>query len=347
MNTSGLRVLAATLALAAFLPACSNAQRTSLLPPSAISQVAPPACHVSGAAALRKSQIVPAKDNGGVVVKSCTYKGDACECTYDMNDHPPVLVIVACIASAMPAEGVAVNGKLVYGGYGQNNAHGPIVAVFRNRKHVATLNGLTGDPIGLAVDPLGNVWATNSPSATISEFAKGSNKPTATYTDTNLTSASYLSVDAAGDVYVEGQADYSIEVDVLPAGGTSFTPIAQPGEVGFTAGGLAVQSSDRKTYVWINDQGSASSPATITRYLLKGSSLQSTGSFEYAGIIGAIWADPAGKNRSRVFADNNVVYGSEYASSAVEYAMPGGKIVNETSSSISSTEGVGIAGAFK
>jgi hypothetical protein len=44
---------------------------------------------------------------------------------------------------------------------------------------------------------------------------------------------------------------------------------------------------------------------------------------------------------------NNVVNGSEYASSAVEYTMPGGKIVNATAASKSSTEAIGIAGAYK
>jgi hypothetical protein len=345
MNISILRAFVAALAFAGFLPACSGAQRTSLLPPSVVTQITQPACRIAAEAGSRTSQVLPNANDGGVVVKSCTYKGDECECTYDTHNNPWILVIVACIASAMPADGVAAKGNLVYASYGKGS--GSIVAVLRNGKRVATLKGLTGQPIGLAVDRLSNVWATNSPSATISEFAKGSHKPTATYTDTNLTSASYLSVDAAGDVYVEGQAAYEIEVDVLPVGSKTFTPIAQPGTVGLTAGGLTVQNAGAKAYVWINDQGSASSPATITRYVLEGSSLQATGSFQYSGINGAIWADPAGKSTSRVFADNNVADGSEYATSGIEYAMPGGKIISGSPTSTSSTEGVGIAGAFK
>lgn len=191
------------------------------------------------------------------------------------------------------------------------------------------------------------MWATNSPSATISEFAVGATKPTASYTDSNLTSASYLAVDAMGNVYVEGQAAYSIEVDVLPVGDATFKVVASPGQVGLTAGGLTVQNAGRKTYLWINDQGAASSPAAISRYVLRGSSLDFDGSFNYSGIDGAIWADPAGKHISHVFAINNVVVGSEYASSAVEYAMPGGKIINATPASTGATEALGIAGSFR
>jgi hypothetical protein len=212
---------------------------------------------------------------------------------------------------------------------------------------VATLTGLTGQPIGLAVDRFGNVWATNSPSSAISEFAKGATQPTATYTDSNLTSASYLAVDAAGDIYVEGQAAEGIEVDVLPVGGTTFTPISQPGKVGLTAGGLAIQSAGKTIYVWINDQGSATLPAAVSRYILKGSSLYLKGSFGYAGVNGAIWADPAGLHTSRVWAANNVAYGSGYMTSAVEYAMPGGKIITATAPTEMATQDVGIAGSLK
>jgi hypothetical protein len=333
---SSSRAFIAALWLIAILPACSAAQRTSLLPAAVIAQ---PACHSALQATFNESRVVPA--DSVIVWKSCTYKGDNCDCAYNMSNHPPTLDVYACEAGYGDESGIATAGPLMYAG------HGKTVVIFKGKRQVGSLKGLTGEPIGLVVDVFGNVWATNSPSATISEFAKGATEPTATYTDSNLTSASYLAVDAAGDVYVEGQADYDIEVDVLPVKSTSFTRIAQPGSVGLTPGGLAVQNAGKKLFVWINDQGTASNPAAISKYSLKGGALFSKGSFQYSGVNGAIWADPAGRNLSRVFAVNNVVDGSEYATSAVEYAMPSGKIVNATAASTSADEAVGIAGAFK
>jgi len=327
---------AVVLALTTSFVACTGAQRASLLPPAMIVQSA---CHAPAQAGSRNSHVQPDIDE--IVWKPCIHNGDHCTCAYNMSNKPPSLDVYACEGGSYAAFGLAATPKLMYAGFNSS------VLVFAGKKRVATLEGLTGDPVGLAVDHFGNVWATNSPSATISEFGGGATKPTATYTDSNLTSASYLAVDAAGDVYVEGQAAYSIEVDVLPAGGTTFTPIGEPGKVGLTAGGLAVQNAGTKAYLWINDQGTAGSPAAISRYFSKGRSLSLTGSFKYSGVDEAIWADPAGKHLSRVFAINNVADGSEYASSAVEYAMPGGKIVNATAASISSTEAVGIAGAYK
>jgi len=275
---------------------------------------------------------------------SCIVKGDHCDCMYETVSSPPTIVIAFCIAgNADSILGIATRGEFTYAGYGNS------VAVFRGKKQVAvaTLTGLTGQPIGLALDHLGNVWATNSPSATIGEFAKGATKPTATYTDSNLTSANYLAVDAAGDVYVEGRAADGIEVDVLPVGGTTFTPISQPGKLGLTAGGLAIQSTGKTIYLWVNDQGASSSPAAISRYILKGSSLYLKGSFGYSGVNGAIWADPAGLRTSRVWAANNVAYGSGYMTSAIEYAMPGGKIITATTPTEMSSQGVGIAGTTR
>jgi hypothetical protein len=315
-------------ALVASFVGCGGAQPAAL-----------PARSQSASVAQPLARPCPGVDN--CIIVSCVYKGDHCpECMYTTSVTPPELVIAFCV-SHISALGIATGGKFAYGGYGNS------VAVIRGKKEVAKLTGLTGQPIGLAVDHLGNVWATNAPSSTISEFANGATKPTATYTDSNLTSASYLAVDAAGDVYVEGQAADGIEVDVLPVGGTTFAPISQPGRIGLTAGGLAVQRARTTTYVWINDQGTSSSPAAISRYILKGSSLYLQGSFGYSGVNGAIWADPAGKHTSRVWAVNNVAYGSGYMTSAIEYTMPGGKIVTATAPTTSSTEAVGIAGAVK
>jgi hypothetical protein len=56
---------------------------------------------------------------------------------------------------------------------------------------------------------------------------------------------------------------------------------------------------------------------------LSGSALDSIGSFRYDGINQwCIWADPAGKHLSRVFAVNNVIRGSEYVSSPSDSGIP-------------------------
>jgi hypothetical protein len=206
-----------------------------------------------------------------------------------------------------------------------------------------TLTGLTGTPTGIAVNQAADVFATNASSATISEFSKGAKSPTALYVDSNLVTANYLATDSTGDLYVEGQSNSGIEIDVLPAGGAEFSTISPPGQTGCTSGGLAVASGAKGTYLWVNDQGTASSPAAITRYLLKGSSLVADGSFNYSGVNGAIAVDPRGKDTSHVYAANNVPSGSQFATSAVEYEMPSGKVVGSSPSGTSSTEIVGIS----
>jgi hypothetical protein len=335
-----LRCFAVIVACATSFVACTGT-RTSPLPAGAIAESVHPAAQQAG---YRMRHAAPLGDV--VVWKPCTHNGDSCECGYSNGESKPG--VYACVHAAGLSFGIAISrrlaladGNLLYGGFGKT------VVVFKGTKKVATLTGLTGEPIGLAVDRAGSVWATNSPSYTISEFAKGATKPTATYADANLTSASYLAVDATGDVYVEGQAAEGIEVDVLPAGGSTFTPISQPGKVGLTAGGLAVQSSSRATHMWINDQGTASKAAAISRYLLKGGSLYLQGSFGYGGVNGAIWADPAGASIARVWAVNNVPYGSGFNTSAIEYAMPSGKIVAATPPTTMSAQAVGVAGTMK
>lgn len=334
------RNMAVTCALAAVLVGCSGTQRNALLPSSAIAQgaISKSECPLAQNVRSGKPQVIPLYEDE-VVWKSCIHNGDRCECGYAPGDKEPG--VYRCESGTAVPLGIATGSNLLYGGFGNT------IVVFNHARKVALLKGLTGEPIGLAVDYRGNVWAGDSPSDTISEFAKGATKPTATYTDSNLTSVNYLAVDASGDVYVEGQAAYSIEVDVLPVGGATFTPISQRGKVGLTPGGLAVQSTGKTTYVWINDQGTPSSPAAISRYVLKGSALYLEGSFTYSGTNGAIWADPAGKNINRIWAVNNVPYGSGFNSSAVEYAMPGGKVIRATVPTNSSTEAVGIAGSFQ
>jgi len=341
MKTSSLRSFAVTVAIAISFIACTATQQASLIPASTTRQSARPAAQQ---ARDSKAHVVPLGDV--VVWKPCTHKGDSCECGYSNGESKPG--VYACLHASSPNFGIATsrqlapaNGNLLYGGFGKT------VVVFKGTKQVATLTGLTGEPIGLAVDRVGNVWATDSPAATISEFAKGATKPTATYTDANLTSASYLAVDPAGGVYVEGQAADGIEVDVLAAGSSTFAPISQPGKVGLTAGGLAVQSRGTTTYVWINDEGTASTTAAISRYVLKGSSLYLKGSFGYNGVNGAIWADPSGESGAHVWAVNNVPYGSGFNTSAIEYAMPGGKIIAATIPTTMSVQAVGVAGTMK
>jgi hypothetical protein len=216
------------------------------------------------------------------------------------------------------------NGKLFYVGLAAET-----VIVLKYAKNewtqIATMTGLNGNPVGMATDSRGDLWVTNSPTTTISEFAKGTTTPIASYTDANLNSVNYLTVDKKNNVYVEGYSGSAMEIDELTASGT-FTAIAKPGQVGTTPGGLAVQEHTTATYMWINDQGSGSGTGRISRYLLKGGSLKSTGSFSYSGIDGAIAVDPSGKDTGDVYATDNVVSGSQYTGTTVEYAFPSGKV---------------------
>ena len=221
-------------------------------------------------------------------------------------------------------------------------------------KQVGTLTGLTGSPTAIATDSEGNVWATNSPSTTISEFYAGITTPSATYTDSNLTSLSYVAVDKSNNVYVEGQAASSggIEVDELPYGGKTFTAINAPGQLGYTAGGLAI-SCPRKPcpiagngnveYLFVNDQGAPSSPATITKWERKRGKLGKAASFQYSGIDTAISVDPFTKDPNDVFAANNVPSGSAFVASGVEYAFPGGNVVSSSPTTSGTFEALDIA----
>jgi hypothetical protein len=211
---------------------------------------------------------------------------------------------------------------------------------------VATLTGLTGVPVGISLDSKGNLWVTNSPSTTISEFYPGATMPSATYTDKNLTSLSYVAADKSGNVYVEGQGATGIAVDELPVKQTTFVPISKSYQLGVTAGGLGIQSNpDRTTNIWVNDQGSASAPATIAEWVFRKGTLKYVGAFQYSGVNGAIWVDPSGKDTAHVFAVNNVPSGSEFTTSGVEYDFPSGSIVSSSPTATSPSEAVGIAGS--
>jgi hypothetical protein len=232
------------------------------------------------------------------------------------------------------------SGKLFYVGLANET-----VLVLKYAKdewtQIATMTGLSGNPVGLATDSHGDIWVTNSPTTTISEFAKGTTTPKVSYTDSNLDSVNYLAIDKKNNVYVEGYSGSVMEIDELTASGT-FTTIAKPGQVGTTPGGLAVQEHTTATYVWINDQGSGSGTGRISRYLLKGGSLKSTGSFTYSGIDGAIAVDPSGKDTSDVYATKNVVSGSQYTGTTVEYAFPSGKVLYSWGTYTLPYEGVAV-----
>jgi hypothetical protein len=233
------------------------------------------------------------------------------------------------------------SGKLFYVGLANEAV---IVLKYAKGKwtQTATMTGLSGIPLGMATDSLSDLWVTNSPTTTISEFAKGTTTPKVSYSDANLNSINYLAIDEDNNVYVEGYSGSAMEIDELTSSGT-FTVIAKPGQVGATPGGLAVQQHGATTYMWINDQGSGSGSGRISRYLLKGGLLKSTGGFSYSGFDGAIAVDPSGKNTNYVYATNNVVSGSQFDTITVEYAFPSGKVLYSWGSYTSPYEDVSVA----
>jgi sugar lactone lactonase YvrE len=222
-----------------------------------------------------------------------------------------------------PCEGMTSSNQYTY--VGLTNETVDVLKYAKGQlNQVATLTGLSGNPVGMATDSHGDLWVTNSPTTTISEFAKGATTPTVSYTDSNLNSVNYLAIDENNNVYVEGYSGSAMEIDELTASGI-FTAIAKPGQVGTTPGGLAVQQHGKTTYMWVNDQGSGSGTGRISRYLLTPGSLKSTGGFTYSGIDGAIAVDPSFTDV--VFAANNVPDGSQFDASIVEYDLKTGKVV--------------------
>ncbi|HEY2475611.1 MAG TPA: hypothetical protein VGI19_12545 [Candidatus Cybelea sp.] len=253
--------------------------------------------------------------------------------------------------------GVWVHG-VIYGAYHGSNLGGSskntkaldvsttddTVAVYSGKKLVTTLTGLNGVASGVGTDSRGTTFAAVNVAseAVVEEFAQGATTPTAAYSDQNLTSVENLAIDKMNRVYLEGQSrSGGIEVDELVGSG-SFQPLAQAGALGATPGGLAVQTSGKTTYLYINDLGNASDPANIARYEFTGKSLVKQGSFEYTGINGAIAVDPKGKDTTHVYAVNNVPAGSQYSVSGVEYAFPSGQVVSQSPAQTSSQESQGI-----
>jgi hypothetical protein len=216
------------------------------------------------------------------------------------------------------------------------------IGVYSDAKLVTTLEGLNGAASAVETDTLGNTFAAVNVSGApeIQEFAAGSGLQM-TYNDPNLASIAGLGIDKTDHIYVEGQsASGTIEVDELSEHG-AVQVLAQSG-IGATAGGLAVQTLGKITYLWINDLGNASEPANITRYQFTGKSLVKQGSFEYTGVDGAIAVDPTGKDTSHVYAVNNVPAGSEYSVTGIKYAYPSGQIVSQSKAQTASQASLGI-----
>jgi streptogramin lyase len=264
-----------------------------------------------------------------------------CTCTWNPPPSPSTLISMECF-DPLPIGGfpfaVARDNNYLYIGVSNGTV---LVAKYANGKvtQVSKITGLSGNPLGMATDSHGNLWVTNSPNNTISEFAKGATTPIAYYTDSNLTSVSYLAIDKHNNVYVEGigsnESEYGIEVDELDTATGTFNALSQP-VLGSVPGGLAVQQYGNATYIWVNDQA-----GRISRYLLQGSFLNLDGSFTYSGIDGAIAVDPS--DIKHVYAANNVPSGSQFVTSIVEYSISTGKVVTSSPSSTLPYEDVGLA----
>jgi hypothetical protein len=225
-------------------------------------------------------------------------------------------------------------------------ATGGTISLYSGKTLVTTLTGLSATASGVATDSRGNTFAAVNVTgaATVTEFAAGANTPTATYADKHLLSVQSLGIDKANRVFIEGTSVYGgIEVDELIGSGSfERLPVPASPTFGATAGGLAVQTSGKTTYLWINDLGNASEAANITRFEFTGTSLVKQRSFDYSGINGAIAVDPTGKDTSHVYAMNNVPTGSQYAVSGIEYAYPSGQIASQSSAQTESQESLAI-----
>jgi hypothetical protein len=245
--------------------------------------------------------------------------------------------------------GSTLGGSLAKAGEFDMATTGGTISIYSGKTLVTTLEGLKAAASGVATDSRGNTFAAVNVAgaATLDEFAAGSDTPTATYSDQNLKSVESLGIDKANNVYVEGQSQNgTIEVDEMIGSG-GFESLAQSGTLGSTSGGLAVQTSGKTTYLWINDLGNASDPTNIARYELTGKSLVKQSSFDYAGVNGAIAVDPTGKDTSHVYAVNNVAVTNgqaapEYSVSGIEYAYPSGQIVSQSPAQTANQESLGI-----
>jgi hypothetical protein len=319
------QVLAGALC-AAILAGCSAGSQFS--PPSAGAQQAgfQQAATMHVADAGRKLGVSPGEE-----LPPNMFVGDRC---YFVSPTTGIWTLMHCWTGRwqpLATAGQLLNAKAISEAELSNGT----ISVYTGNTLTNTLTGLSSGSTGLAMDTKGDTFATTAGSPTIDVFAAGSSTPTGSFTDANISSASYLAIDKANHLYVEGPSvNGGIEVDEMF--GNSFKPLAHPGTLGATPGGLAVQTSGKGTYVWINDQGNATDSANIARYALKGATLAKQGSFDYSGINGAIAVDPKGKDTTDVYAVNNVAAGSGYSVTGVDYTFPTGAIRGESSTQTTS-----------
>jgi len=211
------------------------------------------------------------------------------------------------------------------------------IAIYNPKwKEVGTLtNGLTGAQVGIATDLKGDIFASNFPSNTLTEYARGGTSPIASYTDTNLASLSYVTVDKNDNVYVSGQSEGSggLEVDELSTGSSQFSPIKTI--TGITGAGIVVAHSGKA--LWVCDEGNGSK-GTISAYAIP--SFKRSVQFAYSGSDTGIAVAASGK---QVYAVDNVAYGSEYSVSLVIYDAKTGKVINASPGITTAKPAMGIS----
>lgn len=217
---------------------------------------------------------------------------------------------------------------------GVSTASSNFIAVANSKgKQVGTLTGLTGDPVGIATDAKADVWATNYPSNTISEFGPGAKTPTATFTDGNLSSLRYVAVDQDNNVYVSGQRAGSGNLEVDELQGSAFTPIKTI--TGAVGAGIAI--SPKTKTLWVCDEGDGTS-GTISGYTIPGFKrrMQSVTSGDDTGIA-------VSKSGKEIYVIDNVADGSQFDVSVVVYNAKTGKVVSTAPSITTSAKAVGIS----
>jgi hypothetical protein len=320
------RIIGACL-IASLLSACGGATSPATLAQQGASSATQHAFSASDVRPENRIGGSGAGYSGGPCVKIVTFN----DYTYFISFEPPGCTYYYRFPSFDGmAHDTASSAKAWFVGQAVSASATQILEYSDKWKEVATLTGLTGVPIGIMLDSKGDVWATNSPSNTISEFAKGSTTPTATYTDDNMSSISYIASDKANDVYVSGQGKSgNLEVDELQ--GSRFAPIKTiTGSVG---GGIAVASG--KT-IWVCDEGTGTK-GTISSYTIPG--FKRREQFAYSGSDTGIAVTTSDK---QVWAVNNVASGSQFHVRIVIYSAKG-KVLLSGPGSNSPEESVGIA----
>jgi DNA-binding beta-propeller fold protein YncE len=217
---------------------------------------------------------------------------------------------------------------------GEHSASQNSVLVLNQKgTQVGALTGLIGDPVGIATDSKGDVWVTNYPTNTISEFDAGATVPTATYTDGNMSSVRYVTLDKNGNIYLSGQAagSGSLEVDELQ--GSAFLRIKSI--TGAVGAGIAVAPKSKT--LWVCDEGNGTS-GTIAGYTLEG--FKRREAFSYSGDDTGIAVAPSEKE---IYAIDNAANGSQFNVNAVIYDAPTGKVINSTPAITASTKVLGIS----